>query len=69
MTRDDPWRGSSMIAAFSVTAIVVGATVAYLAGRHSRHQRILQTAGGLLMIAGFALLGYSLEQVLGPPLP
>lgn len=51
----------TMIGALSVIGVVVGTAFAYMAGRHPRHQQIMETFGGALLIAGFALLGYSLE--------
>jgi len=56
-----------MIGALSVISVVVGTTIACVAGRYPRHQRDLETLGGVLLIAGFALLGYSLELTLGRP--
>ena len=55
--------------ALSVTAVVAGATVAYLGRRYPRHHDILERVGGILLISGFSLLGYSLEAVLGSPAP
>lgn len=53
----------------SVTAVIAGATAAYLGRRHPRHHDILERVGGILLISGFSLLGYSLEAVLGSPAP
>jgi hypothetical protein len=36
-----------------------------LAGRFPRHREHLQTFDGILLIGGFALLGYSLDAALG----
>lgn len=55
--------------ALSVTAVVAGATVAYLGRRYPRHHDILERVGGILLIGGFSLLGYSLESVLGSVTP
>lgn len=57
-----------MIGALSIICVVIGMAFAYMAGRHRRHQRVMETFGGVLLIAGFALLGYSLECIFGPPL-
>jgi hypothetical protein len=53
----------------SAAAVVAGATVAYLGRRYPRHHDILERVGGILLIGGFSLLGYSLEVVLGRPAP
>lgn len=58
----------TMIGALSVISVLVGVAFACMAGRHRRHQQVMETFGGVLLIAGFALLGYSLESILGPPL-
>lgn len=55
--------------ALSMTTVVAGATVAYLGRRYPRHHDILERVGGILLIGGFSLLGYSLEVVLGSPAP
>jgi hypothetical protein len=60
-------RGRQMIGALSVVGVVVGAAFACMAGRHPRHRQVMETTGGVLLITGFALLGYALECVLGPP--
>ena len=56
-----------MIAAASIVCVFAGTIVAWIAARHPRHREVMETFGGLLLIAGFALLGCSLECVLGPP--
>ena len=58
----------TMIGALSVISVMVGMAFAYMAGRRGRHQQVMETLGGILLIAGFALLGYSLEGIFGPPL-
>lgn len=57
------------LALLSVTAVAAGAAMAYLARLHPRHHDILEAAGGVMLLAGFALLGYSLEFALGGPRP
>ena len=59
--------GLPVNAALSVTAVVAGAAVAYMGRRRSRHHDIFERVGGVLLIAGFSLLGYSLEVILGAP--
>lgn len=56
-----------MIAALSVVSVVVGTSVSWIAARHPRHRAAMETFGGVLLIAGFALLGYCLECVVGRP--
>jgi uncharacterized membrane protein len=56
-----------MIGALSVISVLVGTAFAYMAGRHPRHQQVMETFGGVLLIAGFALLGYSLEYIFTHP--
>jgi hypothetical protein len=56
-----------VIGALSVISVVVGTAAAWMAGRHPRHRDIMETFGGVLLIAGFALLGYSLECIFGRP--
>ena len=57
-----------MIGGLSAISVVVGMVFAYMAGRHRCNQQVMETLGGVLLIAGFALLGYSLESIFGPPL-
>jgi cytochrome c biogenesis protein CcdA len=51
----------------STAFVVAGATVAWIVARHPRHREVIEMIGGSLLIAGFALLGYSLECVFGRP--
>jgi hypothetical protein len=57
----------TMIGALGVISAVVGTALAYMAGQHPRHQQVMETFGGVLLIAGFALLGYSLEYIFTHP--
>ena len=57
-----------VIAALSVISVTVGTVFAWMAGRHARYQQAMEAFGGILLIAGFALLGYSLEAIFCPPL-
>jgi len=50
-----------MIGELSVICIVVGTAFAWMAGRYPLRREAMETFGGVLLIAGFALLGYSLE--------
>jgi hypothetical protein len=56
-----------MIGALSIISLVVGTAVAWIGSRHARHQEALEAFGGVLLIAGFALLGYSIECIFGRP--
>jgi hypothetical protein len=56
-----------MIAVLSAISMVLGAAVAYMANGYPRHREIIETAAGILLIGGFALLGYGLECVFGHP--
>jgi hypothetical protein len=56
-----------MIAAFSTISLVLGTTIAYMAIRHREHEVVLETVGGILLIAGLGIIGYALEAVLGSP--
>jgi hypothetical protein len=38
-----------------------------MAARHPRYQQVMETVGGVLLIAGFALLGYALERLFADP--
>jgi hypothetical protein len=58
-----------VIAALSVVTVTVGTAFAWIAGRHGRYQQAMEAFGGILLITGFALLGYELESVFGLCLP
>jgi hypothetical protein len=56
-----------MIAVFSTISMVLGAAIAHMANRHPQHREIIETVAGILLVGGFALLGYGLECVFGHP--
>jgi hypothetical protein len=56
-----------MITVFSSVSVVLGAAIAYWAGAYPRHQAVMETVAGFLLLAGFGLLGYELECALGHP--
>jgi hypothetical protein len=56
-----------MIAILSVTSVLIGTAFAWMAARRPAHRKVMETFGGLLLIAGFALLGYSLDCIVGRP--
>jgi hypothetical protein len=43
----------------SITALVVGTTMAYLADRYSAQRVVMETAGGFLIIGGLAIIGFA----------
>lgn len=49
-----------MICAFSLIALLLGATLAYAADRVPAHVVLLESSGGALLVAGLALLGSGL---------
>jgi hypothetical protein len=65
------YRGASrrplMIEFFATAGVLLGATLAYQAGRFQRHQAALETIAGLLLIGGFGLFGYALSCAFGCP--
>jgi hypothetical protein len=56
-----------MISLLGAVSSGFGATIAYVGGRYPRHQGLLETVGGILLIAGFALIGYALQCIVGRP--
>jgi hypothetical protein len=56
-----------VIAVFSAISMVLGAVIAYMANSYPQHREIIETAAGILLIGGFALLGYGLGCVFGHP--
>jgi putative Mn2+ efflux pump MntP len=56
-----------MIGILSVTSVVIGTALAWMAARHPAHRKVMEIFGGILLIAGFALLGYSLDCIVGRP--
>jgi hypothetical protein len=56
-----------MIAVFSTVSLVLGAAIAYTANSYPQHREIIETVAGILLIGGFAMLGYGLECVFGRP--
>jgi MFS family permease len=53
-----------MMTGLGVASLVVGSAIAFLAERYPRHQQSIQTLGGVLLIAGLAVLGYLLNACL-----
>jgi hypothetical protein len=49
-----------VISAVGVFSVVAGASLAYLAERCPGHVVVLETSGGVMLIAGLALLGIAM---------
>jgi hypothetical protein len=60
MRSDFPMRGSVMLGCAGLIGVMVGGVAAYLAERFPPYIEALQTAGGVLLIAGFGLVGSNL---------
>jgi hypothetical protein len=52
-----------MFVLLSVTAIVAGVLLAWAANRHPIHSKILEIFAGILLFAGFGLLGALLSRL------
>jgi len=52
-----------MISALGAVTAILGTAMAYMGGRYPQHQQKMETVGGVLLLAGFALLGYALQFV------
>jgi len=58
-----------MITGLSTISLILGTAIAYLASSYPKHQAAIETLAGVLLLGGLALMGYTLEAVLGQPLP
>ena len=58
-----------MITGLSMMSLVLGATIAYLAGSYPEHRAVMETVGGILLIGGLGLMGFALEAGSGTPAP
>lgn len=56
-----------IIAGFSAMSVGLGVTIATMANGYPRHRKMMETVGGILLIAGLALLGGALGCVIGRP--
>ncbi len=54
-----------MAAGVSAISVILGAAIAVTANGRPRHREVMETVAGILIIAGFALLGYALEYAVG----
>jgi hypothetical protein len=62
-----PISWSSMICGLSTISLVLGTAIAYLANGYPKHQTVMDTVAGFLLIGGLGMLGYALEAVFGQP--
>jgi hypothetical protein len=53
-----------MLGFAGLISVMVGGVIAYIAERFPAHIEVLQTAGGLLLIGGFGLVGYALPAMI-----
>jgi hypothetical protein len=58
---------SVMITGLSTISLLLGTGIAYLASGYPERQAVMETVGGVLLLAGLGLIGYALEAVLGHP--
>jgi len=56
-----------MITGLGMASAVLGTAIAYLAARRPQSQEAMETVGGILLLAGLALLGYALQSIVGRP--
>jgi hypothetical protein len=56
-----------MICGLSTIGLVLGTAIAYLANGYPKHQMVMETVAGFLLIGGLGMLGYALEAVFGHP--
>ena len=56
-----------MMVELSAISVVLGATIAWAAGRYPRHQASIETIAGTLLLVGFGMLGYALQCAIGQP--
>jgi hypothetical protein len=64
LSRDSARMSPMLTGILSVSGVLAGGTIAYLARRNPRHRDLLETLAGILLIAGFGILGFSLGLVL-----
>ena len=53
-----------MLGFAGLISVMVGGVIAYVAERFPDHIEVLQTAGGLLLIGGFGLIGYAMPAMI-----
>lgn len=56
-----------VIAGVSVASLAAGVAMSYCADAYPRQQDAMEAAAGVLLIAGFGLLGCLIERILGAP--
>ena len=58
-----------MITGLSAISLMLGTAIAYSASSYPKHRAAIESLAGLLLLGGLALMGYTLEAVVGQPLP
>ena len=58
-----------MITGISTISLILGTAIAYLVSSYPNIRQPSRTLAGVLLLGGLALIGYTLEVVLGQPLP
>jgi hypothetical protein len=56
-----------MICGLSTIGLVLGTAIAYLANGYPKHQTVMETVAGFLLIGGLGTFGFALEAVFGHP--
>jgi hypothetical protein len=56
-----------MICGLSTISLALGTAIAYLATGYPKHQPVMETVAGFLLIGGLGMLGYALEAFFGHP--
>jgi hypothetical protein len=56
-----------MICGLSTIGLLLGTAIACLANGYPKHQAVLETVAGFLLIGGLGMLGYALETTIGHP--
>ena len=56
-----------MICGLSTVSLLLGTAIAYLANGYPKHQAVMETVAGFLLIGGLGMLGYGLESVFRYP--
>jgi len=54
-----------MIAGFATIGVFLGVAMATLAPDYPRHQAVIESVAGFLLLGGFGLLGYDLQCFIG----
>lgn len=60
---------AQLISEIGAAGVVLGAMLAFKSETESKNQKVLQTAAGTLLVAGFACLGAAFSMHFGVPRP